>query len=970
MSTNHKCVSAAIELDMDFGQVEVNEQSINNLVDSKAKYTKTFVSEEDGITKEERTLKCINGVHTNDESNTDNVGKYEEGTFGTRGECSVSLGRFLRNDSTYSTNFGYSNLIYATESQDGVGANHIVGYGNIIGAPYKWVNNKNKTGKQGYAYDEETYGDICADKIYDSRMGFVHGLNNTMLYADNSFISGYKNKILVHATKTEPDVYFVETNWPSLDGGSRNTAGPAKITVNCNSEIPVITVNHYSRTAYGTVSLLENNTYSVTDCLPLVGRPYELNITIDKENSTVSYCLTFDNGGIVRQGALEFISGADKPARIDTSATIGYQNTIRHHNVWAFGRGLNSTRDQQVLLGRFNDINDKDSIFVVACGEKDSGKNVLTIDKDGCVHGINGEFDTFKIKDLSGNASKLIIEELHTNNIVGTLNQLSVNYIDKVKRISAIDGYFDQIEIGKTPGGGNVLLYVKNGYIDTNAEFRSTNKIKTDSSVTANAFYATEKSVFGGVSAATIRASSISTKSEDNEAEFGNVEFGTSVVSALNVIDRTKNTIEYRIRPGFYSLVGSKMYYLHNYNGRGRIDLTNDKDMIALVQQNPDLEIANKRYVDTELKSKIDVNPGDSTGYPNYFYGISSSVGAPKRYPTQANYTSADFTQANRVVMTQNNGVIRGGTPLLDQDLTTKKYVDDSLSNYIKFTDIATKDTPGVVKVSGGGGCIVDANGYLYIPSASTKLIDAKSNGGNFITPLNLDYAVKKALTDPDPETKTSTSLVYANWTDEDREKARATLGLNNVLEAKLVTQTETSKSLTGVYGVDSTGKQVLQNVAYGGAQVAANRIPTYLADSAYIYNYDNKDSNQINGVLISGTPKKGCHVATKEYVDGMFKEIPSETIWNEEDDTYLIKWVLPEDVNLFMLTCYSDEGFETDSKIFEITSFYNAYLELLGIYYECSLPFDDEERCLTTLIGDSDYYHIASHSRLYAWRI
>ena len=84
--------------------------------------------------------------------------------------------------------------------------------------------------------------------------------------------------------------------------------------------------------------------------------------------------------------------------------------------------------------------------------------------------------------------------------------------------------------------------------------------------------------------------------------------------------------------------------------------------------------------VSGKLDEKISIFPGDSAGYPNYFYGMNTSVGEPKRYPTQANYTSADFTKASRVVMTQNGGVIRGGIPVIEQDLTPKKYVDDEIA--------------------------------------------------------------------------------------------------------------------------------------------------------------------------------------------------------------------------------------------------------------------------------------------------
>lgn len=78
--------------------------------------------------------------------------------------------------------------------------------------------------------------------------------------------------------------------------------------------------------------------------------------------------------------------------------------------------------------------------------------------------------------------------------------------------------------------------------------------------------------------------------------------------------------------------------------------------------------------------------------------------------------------------------------------------------------------TYGVVRLRGGMGISAAFNGAIYIVTATNKKIDERTHKYEPITPSNLDYAVKKALSD----CKLSGDNV---WTDEEKVKALELLG-------------------------------------------------------------------------------------------------------------------------------------------------------------------------------------------------
>lgn len=85
-----------------------------------------------------------------------------------------------------------------------------------------------------------------------------------------------------------------------------------------------------------------------------------------------------------------------------------------------------------------------------------------------------------------------------------------------------------------------------------------------------------------------------------------------------------------------------------------------------------------------------------------------------------------------------------------------------SSSQYVKNTDYATSAKYGVMKVGNG---LVSTNGVVSATSATSQMIDNKTNGNYPITPANLDYAVRSVLpltADTIPSTLVANTEYYA----------------------------------------------------------------------------------------------------------------------------------------------------------------------------------------------------------------
>lgn len=171
--------------------------------------------------------------------------------------------------------------------------------------------------------------------------------------------------------------------------------------------------------------------------------------------------------------------------------------------------------------------------------------------------------------------------------------------------------------------------------------------------------------------------------------------------------------------------------------------------------------------------------------------------------------------------------------------------VEVNVDDFVKKDDYATADKVGLVKVSRSGGATVNDEGRLVLDSAGRTEIDSRQNYRNPIVPKNLDYAVKKALSDCKLEGDDA-------WTNKEKAKALELLGGVG----------KQSVSRLSVYAVDEEGNQIV----IGTCKNAANNgmIPLY------------NSSGQIN----VATPTADNHATTKKYVDERVGSV--ETILTE----------------------------------------------------------------------------------------
>lgn len=122
-------------------------------------------------------------------------------------------------------------------------------------------------------------------------------------------------------------------------------------------------------------------------------------------------------------------------------------------------------------------------------------------------------------------------------------------------------------------------------------------------------------------------------------------------------------------------------------------------------------------------------------------------------------YFDEFLTEFSIYIMTE-KGLVK-----INQDKTINYNVSVDLSNYVKNTDIATRDKLGIIKV--GNGLDIN-NGYIYTVLATNAKIDDKSDKSLVITPSNLNYAVKSAL---------SGKINIDDMTKEEQLKARNVIG-------------------------------------------------------------------------------------------------------------------------------------------------------------------------------------------------
>ena len=100
--------------------------------------------------------------------------------------------------------------------------------------------------------------------------------------------------------------------------------------------------------------------------------------------------------------------------------------------------------------------------------------------------------------------------------------------------------------------------------------------------------------------------------------------------------------------------------------------------------------------------------------------------------------------------------------------MTTEAVPESSLSSFVRRTDRPTAQQAGPVKLAGGYGLALTADGALRLVPATQAQLDAMTEAWAPLTPALVPLAVKRAL---------AAAWDSAAWTDGDRTQARATLG-------------------------------------------------------------------------------------------------------------------------------------------------------------------------------------------------
>lgn len=200
-----------------------------------------------------------------------------------------------------------------------------------------------------------------------------------------------------------------------------------------------------------------------------------------------------------------------------------------------------------------------------------------------------------------------------------------------------------------------------------------------------------------------------------------------------------------------------------------------------------------------------------------------------------------------------------------DSNFVSRETLDDDLKGYVKDTDYATNNKGGVVKVTSYSSGLIMHNGTITTAPATTSNIDARNEEWKPITTRNLDYAVKKALSDCKLQEEKA-------WTDEEKKSARELIG---ALERK-----SKATGYTGVYAFDEEGNDAI-------AYYTKKPTPRSLAQR-------NDD-----GSLSIGEPVNDNEATTKKYVDDSIGNYEQLELINEvEISEEITALSISEDMN------------------------------------------------------------------------
>lgn len=141
-------------------------------------------------------------------------------------------------------------------------------------------------------------------------------------------------------------------------------------------------------------------------------------------------------------------------------------------------------------------------------------------------------------------------------------------------------------------------------------------------------------------------------------------------------------------------------------------------------------------------------------------------------YPEGADFREGDDIEPSDIPLVDENLDVNSARPIQNQAVARefnelRKENAKTLEGYVQFTDIATKDKAGVVKVGGdSAGVKLTADNMLVVASAGVSEIRAMASANRPITPYYLKHAVKEGLVQNDLE-----------WTEAEKETVRNLLG-------------------------------------------------------------------------------------------------------------------------------------------------------------------------------------------------
>ena len=177
-------------------------------------------------------------------------------------------------------------------------------------------------------------------------------------------------------------------------------------------------------------------------------------------------------------------------------------------------------------------------------------------------------------------------------------------------------------------------------------------------------------------------------------------------------------------------------------------------------------------------------NPVTSDGVWNTWVNLEntmtsktqSMVGKKVDKETGKSLSTNDYTDAEKQKNADNAAGVANNAALISA-LTLNKADNSELLGYVKFTDYASADRTGVVRIDPSRGiCISPIDHVLYVKTLDTVDIGTRSSTIGTLSMDMLNYAVKAALTD---------SNHISGLTDSEKAIARGVIGAAELNQVK-----------------------------------------------------------------------------------------------------------------------------------------------------------------------------------------